>query len=241
MFSEVVDQIILRSGRPDRQADIISWLNSTIRETQTTALYYKDLVEDQVIATSSPFIWTYPRFMRNLKTVKYGTDTYPKFVQPGKLQRDINDDYYFYAASTYYVFNGIGNPSDTYVDPVTGLSDNTISLAYYTYSPRLNYYALGSRPALFDDVNDLWTFQDGSTMPYEGTPTTQQQIWINQVYNWLIMLYPDLLIEGVLAKLFKSIKDDARAVTAYSLYRSYQADLKSNEAFEFLNTNSYGE
>ena len=248
MFSETVDSIIARCGRPDRQADIVDWLNSTIRETQCRALFYKDMCEDQIAAVSDPLIWTYPRKFRQMKCVKYpdqitmydGTytiglgSTYIDMVQPGKLQRDTWQ--YYYAASNYLTFCGCGSDG------------SMMSVAYYTYLPRLQYYALGQRPATWtqwsDDPNQdgFWSFLDGSPNydPYSGVdPTPTQKVGIAKVSNWLLLNYTELLKEGVLAKVFKSIKDNDRAATSYSLYKQYQQDLMSFEAYEALNTDQY--
>lgn len=235
MFSEVVDTVILRSGRPDKKADIIDWTNATIRESQTIALFPKDRVEAQFQATSCPFIWPIPRNMRNLEAVKYGVDTYPDYIKPGKLQSMKTTGQYYYAASTYYVFSGVGNPNDTYVDPVTGIGDNTISVAYFTHLQKLSYYAVGTRPAVLNEDTDIWTFLDGTQVPFTGPFTDAQETAINQVYNWLLGQYTDMIKEGVLSKVFKSVKDNERAATSYSLYKQFQQGLLQNEGVEALN------
>ena len=215
MFSELVDSVVARTGRPDQLAAIVDYVNSTVRECQTKALFYKDLVEDVAVASSDPLIWTYPRTFRTLRAVRYGDGTYPDLLLPGKIQ--YNQTFYYYAASTYFVFCGAGT------------DNSNIALAYYAYRTRLKYYAVGARPAVYDETNDTWSYLNNITDP------VLQEVAQQQVTNWLINFHHDLITEGACAKVFKSVGDQ-RSVMSFSLYKSMQEGLVTLEANEALNT-----
>lgn len=219
MFSELIDSCIQRSGRKDRQADIIDYANTTIRECQTLALFHRDLVEETVLATAEPTVWTLPNTFRQMRVVLYPDGMYPDYMMPGKQQKYL--DRYYYAASGYMVFVGCGTQGATTLSQV-------IKLAYYSYLPRLKYYAVGSRPAVYDDETNAWTYNPVTTDPDEQAAARAK------VSNWLLTHYNEMIKEGTLAKLFKSIKDQERSMMSYSLYKSMQEDIKKAEGFESL-------
>lgn len=224
MFSEMVDRVINRSKRPDRLADIVNWANLTMRECQTRALFYKDLIEDEITVpqpTADPFIWNRPTGVRLLKAVKYPDGSYPNFLKPGPVQK--HQRQYFYAASTYYVFVGVSNSIDSSItDPVVGI-------AYYQYLRRLGYYAVADRPAVYDESAQTWTYNPPTTDP--DVQEADQAL----VANWLLLDHGALIEEGTLAKVFKDAGDSQRAVSTYSLYKQLQeTDLLANETLEIL-------
>lgn len=223
MFSELVDSVALKSGRPDQalNRNIADCVNSTIRECQTLALFYKDLVEDTIAITGNPVIWTYPTTMWKMRTVKYPDGSFPKLIQPGPNQ--IDHERYYYAASDYYVFVG-PDITERYVDGV-------IKCAYYNYLPRLVYFNVTQRPAVFDYATETWSYLD-PTITNDSSPAAIAAR--KRVTNWLVTGYQDLITEGALAKLFKTTGDQNRAVTSYSLYKQMQKYLTNSEAFEAL-------
>lgn len=232
MFSELCDTVVKRSGRIDRlnNGDIPAYANTSIRELQGGQFFYKDGYEDQIVANSTdPTIWTYPQLFRKLRTAKYPDNTYPTSVMPGKGQICVNE--YYYAASNYIVF--VGAATTIYN------TQNLISLYYYNWLPRLKYYAVGLRPATYDETTATWTYYDLSTNidpdnNLNYTLVGNQPIALTRVVNWQLISYTEFLTEGVLAKLFKGIKDDVRAVQSYSLWQQYRKDIEKTEAFESL-------
>lgn len=209
-FSSLIDEAVVVSGRPDRLASMASYLRSTIRESQSLALFAHDLVEDEITPTANPHIWQVPEVFRTLLAVKYVDtidgfeDRYPQLIPPGRKQRGIDDLYYVSGASI--VFSG--------VDPTV----DTIKLAYYSYAKALIYYDPSSRPAIYD-----------SETGWNTTDTAKQEL----VSNWLLMHWYDLLLEGTLAKVFK-ITGDQRAVSSFALYKSMQKDLLQQTAHQAL-------
>lgn len=229
MFSELVDSIIARSGRPDRKADIVAHLNSTIRECQTQALFYKDLLEDQITLANppaNPTIWTYPRNYRILKAVQYPECVFPKHIKPSRLTR--GEISYYYFASTYAAFFGVPNCNTN--------TQQYINLAYYTKLPRLTYFPLGARPAVWDDVTQLWTYY---TPPGYTVVTVDPDISAADyllVSNWLLDGYRDCIEEGTLAKIFKDLGDATRTQSSFAQYSAQKNDIKQNELCEALDS-----
>lgn len=266
MFSELVDSVILRSGRADKKSDIIDYANATLRECQAKGLFFKDLIEDKVSLTDlDPLIWQPPQGFRQLRTVQYPDLSYPPMKQPGRVQ---HTDYpptspawntltaYYYLASNYVVFTHCG----TILNTDTQWNNNYIGVAYYVWRPRLKYYTAGHRPAVFSDelaqgegsaapgsiidsVNapgwqffDLSTDIDSSTVnvrmnwqleanrPPSGPPNA-----LTLVSNWMLTDWLELIKEGTLTKLFKSVGDNTRAQTSFIVYKEMQKDFIATE------------
>jgi len=259
MFSEVVDNIIKRSARKDSLADIAAYVNQTVRECQSDGFFSRDLVEDQLTPTATPFVWNRPALFRKLRTVKYSQtgyeDIYPDFKMPGRVQkeRDLESNYY-YSAGTYFVFAGVQ-------------LSQLIPIAYYTHLARLYYYPGGRfidinsgavtdylagsaspfdgkilttgqiRPAVYDETAQVWYYYVSGSNSYvtntTGDPDADAAAQA-LVSNWLLNDYRDMTEEGGLSKIFKN-KSDPRAVSCFALYKQLQEDLKGNETFETLN------
>lgn len=207
-FSALVDEAVTESRRLERRKDAVRFVRSTIRESQALQLFANDLVEDQIAASATPFIWTPTAHIRTVQTVRYGLGggyVYPEHVKPGKRQRDL--DVYYYKAGEDIIFSGA--PVGTLID-----------IAYYRVLPNLVYYD-GQKgetaPASFDIETQAWTYTSATTDEEKETAR-------DSVTNWLIFNWYDLIMEGTLAKLFKST-DDARARNHFSQYKSQQADL----------------
>jgi len=217
-FSAAVDDAVARSGRPDRIADIISFVRVTIRELQVLRFFRNDLTEDTLTADVANYIWNYPQEFRVLRTVRYprfdaqGRYIYPPELLPGKKQKDYTD--YYYGGPGYYVFAG------------TSLADS-IAVAYYSYVKKLAYYAEAARPATFSLEDDAWSYLSNGTSDEQ----TAAQI---KVSNWLLFNYYDTVVEGAMAKLLKTV-GDPRAVSSFALYKSYQQSLIAGEPSDSLN------
>lgn len=218
-MSAAVDAAIQRSGRPDRRADIISYLRQTLREIQSLAYFERDLIEDQLTANADPYTWDVPNGFRMMRTVEYpglfdpqGHTVYPRYMPPGRHLR--GHDVYYYRSGDYYVFAGHGASSG---------STTSINIAYYRYALPLAYYAtVADRPARYFLETESWTYATASTDDEKETAR-------NQVTNWLLFHWYDTVIEGALAKVFKAIGDE-RAVSTFALYKSLQNTLLQGES-----------
>lgn len=256
MFSELVDEAVSRSRRPDKQADIASYANQTLRELQSmkNGAFTKDLVETSVTVgptDATPFIWSRPEHFRIMRAVAYQSymgsvgRVWPKFLRIGKRQDE--HDYYYYGAADYFVFAGVGGPTN---NPRSGglaqFGPITIELGYYVKFRRYQYYIIGLRPAVYSRDAESWSFNlvnipdpppdvsdIPSLLPPNNTFNTQQQYAIYLVSNWLLKDYYDTVLEGTLAKLFKSV-GDARAPSSFALFKSMEDNLVADEAFESM-------
>lgn len=257
MFSELVDEAVSRSRRADKQADIISYANQTLRELQSqqNGAFTRDMIETQISVAQNqpqPITWDRPPHFRIMRAVAY-TDTqnfydpiYPKFIRPGSRQKET--DYFYYGAGSYFVFAGVGQPQGTNGNFYLGsLGATNISLAYYTKFRRYQYYAVGARPAVYDRNAESWgnfvltSFPNPppdisdvpSILPQSNTFNLQQQYAIYLVCNWLLFDYYDTVLEGTLAKLFKNVGDN-RSTSSFALYKSLETRLIADESFESL-------
>jgi len=225
MFSEIVDDIVKRSGRLDRRADIVDYCNATIKELQAKVLFTRDLVETELTVSDIPLTWNRPTFFRTLRAVKYAQsgfdDIYPKFLMPGRQQRDRDLlDQFFYAASDYFVFSGV-------------TTSQTVKLAYYTRFRRYKYYVAAERPAVYDAENESWTYlQNGSFVSTLGSDALNEAAQV-KVANWLMLNYQELVKEGTLAKILKTV-NDARAISTFALFKSMTEDFMSEEPHDTL-------
>jgi len=217
-FSSAVDDAIKRSGRPEKLNDLIAFVRTSIRECQVRNYFRNDMIEDSLIATGDVFIWNYPQEFRMLRTVRYpfidarGDRIYPPEILPGKNQK--NKTYYYYGGPGYYVFAGVA-------------ANSLIDVSYYRNSRKLPYYAPEDRPAQFDLETNSWLYATASD-------PDSKTIAREQVSNWLLFNYYDLIVEGALSKLFNII-GDPRSRPTYASYKSLQNDLIANEPSDSLN------
>lgn len=212
-FSAAVDDTVARGGRPDRRTDVVSYVRQTLRECQVMAFFSRDFTEDQIVSNATPFLWDVPQEFRQMRTVRYqmfdqrGQFIYPEEGPPGRLQRE--KTYYYYRGVDYFVFAGVSNGTN-------------IDLAYYSYFKKLPYYEVGARPAVFSLETNAWTYLSATT-------DAEKEAARALVSNWILFDWYDLILEGSLAKLYKTVQDP-RANSTFGLYKSLQKDLLAGEA-----------
>lgn len=221
-FSALVDEIILRSQRRDRINDVVSYARSTIRECQVLAFFEQDLIEDSITATVIPFKWPRPLNLRTILAAKpqvvldrRGKKLYFKNRPPGQVVRD--EDYFLYLSGNTFLFSGLSLEVN-----------NIIDIAYFTYARKFIYYIIADRPATWNPETETWSYHAN----YSATQTLNDEAE-DLVSNWLLFYWYDLILEGVLAKIFKSVGDE-RSRTAFALFKSMQKDLLSGERVIYL-------
>ena len=225
-FSELVDQMVSETRRPDLLAEICSYVNQTIRELhfspeKGSAVFLRDnLREDQLTANAdSGFYWTIPKqsVYQGLKAVRYDTLSNVcegKYVWAKEMPvgRGMNHEpYYYYRSGLNVYFYGYGGNSAL------------ISLAWYEYPLNCKYYPPdNTRPAEYND-SDGWTYPAGASTP------TDQAIAQAQCSNWILLRWDALTTEGVRAKVYKRLSDDSRSKTSYSMYTTLRQGFYSSE------------
>jgi hypothetical protein len=220
-FSALVDDVIDRSKRAERRADILSFGRLTIREVQVLGLFKRDLTEDAITANADPYVWTLPDRFRKMWTVEYpgmfapnGDKIRPHFLQgPGRAQFEA--DYYYYPSGDSLVFAGHDGSSAT---------ASTINVAYLSYLASLAYYTTAvTHPAKFDLETLAWSYDTTiyNTAALEAVARALVTNWV--LFNWF-----ELCIEGTLAKLYK-IVDDPRSVATFALYKQLQNSFLAGE------------
>jgi len=220
-FSALIDQAVSLAGRGKvARQQLTSYARSSMREAQADNLFERDIVEDQITVTAAPFIWPRPAELRFFRTVRYPGEIYPQYLLPGRRQFDI--DKFYYAASTYFVFNGV---------EVSELLD----IAYYRYFPKLVYFEPANRPARYFADLGKWQYLDGNS----NFVDTLGSLALDEaaealVTNWLIFDWTDLVLEGILAKQFK-VAADPRAPSHFALFKSMLKDLLQGEQVASVN------
>ncbi len=217
MFSELVDTIIQRTGQgaARKQADIVAYANSTLRELIMKALFHRDFYEDSETATAQPHVMQKPTRFRQMRAVKYQTSgIYPKFCFPGVDLAKY--DYSWYAADTYFVFAGME-------------VDETIALAYYRYPRRFTYYVAAERPATYSELTESWSY-----LAAYDTNDTVRATARDLVGHWLLQYWNEVVQEGTMAKILKNVNDQQRASNSFALFKDLQGDILKAESYESI-------
>jgi len=224
-FSQLVDEIVNETRRPDLRPDIANYLNQTIRELHFTpdrgnVIHYREnLREAQLVANiETGFGWNIPNpaIFQGIQAVRYDSvvnrsgDNYATERLPSRGL--VNHKLFYYRAGSRYFFADYG-----------GLNA-IISLAYYEYPRMLKYYPEDSRPAEWDleamDFVYSNAFDDNESLKLDARNLTS---------NWLLVRWSTVISEGLKAKVYKRISDDARARTSYSLYSQLRQGLYTSE------------
>lgn len=225
-FSQLVDSMILETRRPDLAQEIVSYVNQTIRElhfhpeTNNAILYRENLIEDQLVADSDDaFIWSIPNpaLWQCPGAVCYpnqsdenGDPIYAMERVPGRNM--VGQKYYYYRAGNYISFAGFGG------------INSLINFAWYEYPKRLKYQSSASREATWDDESG-WAYADPQPADDDAALVIQKR-----VTNWLLLRWGDIVAEGVRAKIYKRVSDEARGRTSYSLYSQLRKGLVTSES-----------
>lgn len=222
-FSQLVDKMVAETRRPDLQTEVGSYVNLTLRELHMepkngNAVFFKEnLKEDQLTANiDSGFYWDVPKpsTFQGMAAVRYDSvfdsnrPVYPKEMNPGRIMNE--ERHFFYRSGSRIWFRGYGG------------NGALISMAWFEYVPYLQYYASGSRPAIYDDFSG-WTYASGITTD------DQKAVAQSQVTNWLLLRHATIIEEGMRAKIYKRLGDDIRARTSYSMYSTLRQGMYGAE------------
>lgn len=224
-FSQLVDDMVLETKRPDMRAEIASYLNQTIREcmmdpeTNAAVLLRENYREVAVQATSDlGFRWDVPRLdlLQAIDKVRFASvwvdnqNPYAESVTPGPKMTAACHAYQYGGGSL--IFKGYG-----------GLNA-WIQISYYEFPRHLKYFAPSQTPAVWDD-DAGWTYGADVIL---GDPDSELAARERST-NWLLMRWKTVVAEGLRAKIYKRLSDDTRARTCYSLYQSLRRGLITSE------------
>lgn len=225
-FSQMVDEIVSETKRPDLVSEISRYLNETIREMHFTEdrgaiLQFRENFHEALLTadSGSGFTWEIPSptTFQKMLGVKYasqydedGNQVWAEETTPG---RHLNSkDYFFYRVAGTFVFAGYG-----------GLNSQ-VAIGWLEFPRSLKYKAVDARPAQFD-IESGWTYASGIV-------TEEAQLGARElVSNWILMRWADVVAEGLRAKVYKRLSDDSRARTCYSLYQSLRHGFWTSEGF----------
>ena len=224
-FSQIIDEMIQETKRPDLLSEICAYLNQTVMEIHyqpssgNIILYRANRHEIQITATGdTKVVWDIPNpaTFIGVEAVRYpcildaaGDPVFPREVNPGiAMNREL---YKYMRSGDSYVFSGYGGVG------------SLIDVCYQARPGRLKYLPLAQRPAVFDDM-DGWQYADSVVTEEE------QEIARAATANWILLRYHDLVTEGVRSKVYKRLSDTERARTSYSLYMSLRQGLFTAES-----------
>lgn len=236
-FSQLIDEIVAETRRPDLLREAVRYLNQTIREIHqepsgsNTVYYAENLREIQIQATvESGHVWDAPNpsVHQGVTAVRFDDahrreninyyhstleeDIYATHQRPGP---GFGREYFaYYRGGSRYVFGGkIGY----------GGIGARITIAYFEFPRDLKYMPPDERPAVFDSY-DGWLYTDAANVSDETRLAAREQ-----TSNWLTLRWESTLMEGLRAKIYKRLSDTERARTSYSLYESLRRGVFTTE------------
>lgn len=235
-FSQLIDELLVTSGRRNKLTDLTRFTNQTIRECHANQqgkpyMFQINLVEDALIAdTDLAFKWRVPMTFQIMQTASYlnalntdGRPIFPKFQPPGRRINDLQ--YYYYRSGTAFVFAGFG-----------GIGAQ-INIAYYAYPNRLPYLEVGQRPAIFNELTQEYEFFDlTSTGGLDYTMPENQQTALDLTTNWVLEKWPEVVRWGVLSSLYPLV-GDARASVHFARFNTLREQLITEEGGQVLDPN----
>lgn len=226
-FSQLVDDMVSETKRPDLVSEIARYTNQTIRELhfspdRNAAIYYPENFREQLLTASSESGETWeiqnPTQFQKMVAVSYptvfdrdGNAVWAVETVPGRHLNQL--DHYFYRAGGTFVFSGYGG------------INSQIAICWYEFPPGLKYKAAAARPASYD-LESGWSYADEV-----NTPELEEAARL-VTSNWILQRWADVVTEGVRAKIYKRLSDTERARTSYSLYGSLRQGLWTSETGE---------
>ena len=227
-FSQLVDDMVAESRRRDLQLEIEKYANQTIRdchfneENRNLVLFGENRQEALVYADSDEsHVWPIerPQLFAQLEVIHcpdVGLDAVLRNPSQMNTRENRNGNPLYYRTGPNIAITGFGQ------------EDSPIQIAWFAYPRRLIYYPPGAtRPMEWDDAAENKTYATA----YNSTPELREQA-DELCTNWLLMRWPDLIREGVRAKLYKKLNDSERMRSAYSAFESNRRAMVAAETYE---------
>lgn len=229
-FSQAVDIMIAECQRPDMKANIVDYINQTIRELHldqsgSPIKYADNLVEEEVVANVDENLqWAipYPQRFQGMEAVYYSdSGKYARLRKPSTafvFRDEVDGEYYYYRTGAYYAFSGFG------------FTGSVVKLSYFNYPKRLVYFdktGANIRPAVWDDKTESFSYAPA----YTGDPTLQANARELST-NWLLDRWEDVVKAGARVKLWNRLNNQERGKVAYSTYQELRKGLAGAETFD---------
>lgn len=235
-FSQLVDEMVTETRRPDLRSEIATYLNQTIREVHfepsrgNVVFYVANRREIEITAASDESeVWDIPNpaTFQGVEAVRFasmnhlGRLPWAKGVNPGSIMAV--EPFYWYRAGSQLAFGGtIGY----------GGIGGKIQLSYFEYPRALKYRTAELREAVYD-VDSGWTYNTVDSVDYGSTDELKLEAQ-EKTTNWLLLRWADVLREGLRAKVYKRLSDEGRQRTSYSLYQQLRQGLFTSEVAELV-------
>jgi len=222
--SQLVDDIVSETKRPDLVSEISRYVNQTVREChfstdRQAATFYRDNFKEVLLTANveSGFTWSIPNptTFQKMAGVKYpalydscGDVVWAKETTPGRHLNDLV--HYFYQVGQTYAFSGYGGVGAA------------IAVGYFAFPTSLLYKTAENRAAEYNPETG-WTYH--SSIVTDEDKEAARLIST----NWLLQRWSDVVSEGVRAKVYKRVSDTERARNSYSLYGQLRQGLLTSE------------
>ena len=224
-YSQLVDQLVLETRRPDMKLDIARYCNQTIRELHTDPetnkiLFFADNFKQLQLTADvdNGFAWEIPNpaVFQKLHIVGfagvYDGNGKPTFSTPTTPGRHLNTlAHYHYQAGNHFFFNGYGG---------VGMK---LNLGYYEFPQRLSYQAEVDRLVTWDEEAQVYEYDVSLSTP------ELREAALKKVTNWILTRWEDTVAEGLRAKVYKRVSDTERARTCYSMYQAMRSGMWTSE------------
>jgi hypothetical protein len=228
-FSQLVDDVMAETMRPDMLVSIASYVNETIRElhmdkaTGSSIRFKANLLEVELTTTvDDGHQWEIPvpQVFQGVEAVFYpGLGKYARERSPSTLyvlSEGVDGKYQWYRSGANLVLMGYGG------------SGQLADIAWYQFPRKLVYYDTSERPMTWDDESQTVTYLTS----YDVDDTTRATAQ-DKTTNWLLSRWESLVMQGARAKIYARLNATDRAKLAYSLFENGKPLLMSSETFSY--------
>lgn len=238
-FTQLIDEMVNETVRPDMRGVMADYLNQTIREVHNKTgqsnepmpVFYPDNRVEELVAlsgmddsTDQKYLWTIPKMttFQQMEAVYYRSVSRYAQLRNSKVALGFNSNevsarYYYYRSGPLFAFM---NP---------GADGQYIALSWFEYPRNLPLYDAGKSPVLYDATADDYVLNAARA---DQTLTLDQALSLST--NWLLQKHPHVMREGLRAKIYKRMSDGSdRARLSFSQFEVLKTGIQNTESLEF--------
>lgn len=141
---------------------------------------------------STQYKWALPEQFNKIRAVRYDDDCVVPNIDPSLRQSKLKS--YYYILGLECIFRGFSRH---------------IELWYYTWSPNLNYFQVGRRPAIWDRGISQWSYLNllgDAYVPNAASPGVERMARVNSG-NWILRDWQQVVVDGALMRLYRASED----------------------------------